>query len=103
MWSKGNRNWTLIIVAGQTLVIVALTAIIVGSFDVTPADVLRAQQEMKTEIQVQTDVMRSQITANMADIARLRKQMAERTEMLKRANEALLKLDPSYKVEFPVE
>lgn len=73
----------------------------VAIFQVTPADVLRRTEMLGSEVRMMNETNREAISMNREEIIKLREMMRIRTEQLRRANEALLKLDPTFDVEEP--
>lgn len=101
MWSQQHRSLTVVAISSLALSNALLLVGIIVTLRVTPQQVLREVQEVKTELKVTTDATRSAIAINVRQIERLQAQMKIRTQQLQRANEALLKLDPNFRVETP--
>ena len=101
MWSQQHRSLTVVAISALALSNALLLSGFIVTLRVTPQQVLREVQEVKTELKITTETTRAAIGANAKRIAELQAQMKTRTEQLRRANEALLKLDPNFKVEMP--
>lgn len=84
---------TLSLSALANVLLVGILAVVMKT---SPNEVLQAVNRTTSEIKITNETFRTAITANHEELKDLREKMQRRDDQLKKANERLIKIDPSY-------
>lgn len=101
VWSPQHRSLTVVALSMLSLSNALLLTGFIVTRGISQSDVLQEVRLGRSEQKIAADATNAAVALNRAELNRLREQMRIRTEQLRRANDAILKLDPSFKIEIP--